>query len=94
MPGTGAVVGRVAAFGAQSLYVGSLTPEFLAALPRPTFGSVMHKARAELGALAIGLRAPNGKSQINPPHERPVRPDDQLLYLAEKAVLPQRVGDE
>lgn len=84
VPGTAALLTRVAASGAHSLYVGEPPAEL--ALPA-TFADAARATR-EHGALLVGLRDPDGRrDQLNPPDDHPVAPGTRLVYLAERPVL-------
>ena len=85
MPGTAQVISRVARLGSNSIYVGQL-PEGDAGGP---FGEVAHRLKAKLGCMLIGVRRPDSIEEIvNPKDDLIVTPDDVLIYLAEKAILP------
>ncbi|MCB1054461.1 MAG: ion transporter [Acidobacteria bacterium] len=87
MPGTAAVLGRVALAGAHSIFVGRL-PEDLAA-PTP-FGELARQLKERFAVLLIGVRDPaSGDDELNPPDPRLVAADAQLIYLAQGPVLPQ-----
>lgn len=86
MPGTAAVMGRVAAAGANSIFVGPV-PADLAASP---FAEVARRVKERTGALVIGLSGgTSDEHEINPPAGRTVKAGDDLVYLAERAVLPE-----
>lgn len=84
VPGTATVMGRVAAAGAHSVFVGS-PPEGLAPA---TFETVARAVKERTGALVIGLRdASIGTDELNPPLDREVAGSTDLIYLAESPVL-------
>jgi voltage-gated potassium channel len=84
MPGTAALLTRVAASGAHSMYVGA-PPEDLA-LPA-TFADAARAVKGR-GALLLGLRDPDGRrDRLNPPDDDPIEPGARLIYLAERPVL-------
>lgn len=84
VPGTAAILTRVATTGAHSIYVGEPPPDL--GLPAP-FGEVSATLRLR-GALLLGLRRGRGdRDRINPPEETPVEPGMRLIYLAERPVL-------
>lgn len=85
MPGTAAILGKVAGVGAHSIYVAR--PPLAEGTGR-TFGAVSRAIKASHGALVIGVRAPgSGAHRINPPDDTPVASDDEVIYLAEGPVL-------
>ncbi len=86
MPGTAAIMSRVAASGAHSLFIGAM-PE---GVEQPqTFGSLGRLLKNRYGILLIGVRDPDtGEERINPPDAAIVPERDQLLYLAEDPMLP------
>ncbi len=85
MPGTAEVLSKVAARGAQSLYVGE--PEPGPWLDR-TFGELVEHFKSVSDILVIGVRdAQTGAHRLNPPMDYRLRSGEQLLYLAERAVL-------
>ncbi len=87
MPGTASVMGRVAAAGAHSIFVGPVPVDMAPA----TFTEVVRRVKETTGALVIGLQdRPSEEHQINPPADRIVEPDDRLVYLAERAVLEEK----
>lgn len=86
IPGTGSIVSRVAATGAQSIWVGQSPGDG----ERPDrFGDLARSLKADHGVLLLGLRSPDGTDRINPPDDAPVAPGDALIYLAEKPSLPE-----
>lgn len=85
-PGTAELVCEVATSGAQSIFVGRLPSDDWSGL---AFDELVRNAKAELGALVIGLRDPaSGADRLNPPGDQIVDRGSQLIYLAERAVLP------
>lgn len=87
-PGTAAIMSRVAASGAHSLYVG-LTPKPPGDDLAWRYEDLARHIKNEFGVLLIGTRDPNtGKDEINPPNERRVEPTMHLLYLARAITLP------
>jgi voltage-gated potassium channel len=82
-PGTGAIMGAVAAAGAHSMFVGR-APEILAG---SRFGDVSHAVKARTGALVVGVRSTGGVDRINPPDDTELAADCLLIYLAERPVL-------
>ncbi len=90
VPGTAAIMSKVAASGAHSLYVGQV-PD----MPdRPgTFAALSQRIQASHHVLLIGLRDPaTGTDLLNPPPDSPVTRDHQLIYLADTALLPDDEG--
>lgn len=92
-PGTGTVLSRVAAAGAQSLYTGAIPEHFEVPL---TFKELAGKLKDEYGCLLIGLvEDPDGAGpvpvieRVNPPDDTPVTREDRLLYLADRGCLPE-----
>ena len=83
MPGTAALMGRLGAAGAHSLYVGACPP----IPPGADFARAAQHIKASHGALLLGLRGADGAERINPPDDTPVQTGDVLIYLAERAVL-------
>ena len=83
VPGTGAIMGAVAAAGAHSMFVGRVPAE----VPCTDFGAVAQAVKARTGALVVGLRDPEGRDRINPPDATPVPEGALLIYLAERSVL-------
>ncbi len=82
-PGTAAILGRVAAAGSQSLYVGP-RPDQLG--PEVTFGDAARVLKAKHGVLLLGLNI-DGEDVMNPPDDAPVPAGARLVYLAESDVL-------
>lgn len=88
MPGTAAVMSRVATSGAHSIYVGR--PPVDLELPAP-FAQIVERVKAKTGALVIGVREQTtGEHEINPAADRPIDAADSLVYLAETPVLDRR----
>lgn len=84
MPGTAAIMGRVAATGHHSLYVG-ISPG-----GATTFGELSRRIKATMGALVIGIRDPDTRKDVlNPPDSTPVNDRTHIVYLAEASVLPE-----
>ncbi len=87
MPGTAAIMGRVASIGAHSLYLGRVPAELEAPV---AFGQLVAAIKRDHGALVIGVRDPGtGKDRLNPPDDHAVTDDAQVIYLATQPVLPQ-----
>jgi voltage-gated potassium channel len=85
MPGTAAILGRVALVGAHSIFVGD--PPQDCALPT-TFGELSHELKERFGLLLIGGRdSRTGQEQLNPSDRQPVNATTQLIYLAQGPVL-------
>ena len=91
IPGTGAIVSRVAAAGAHSIWVGKLPREEEGAEPWPrTFGELSRALKKRKAVLLLGLRdEQTGEDMINPADDALVSPDLCLVYLAAKPVLPE-----
>ena len=95
IPGTGAIVSRVAAAGAHSIWVGLLPSggEPDAGGWPATFGPLSRALKERYGILLLGMRAPAAgggrEDRINPPDDTPVPPETPLVYLAEKPRLPE-----
>ncbi len=81
-PGTAAIMGKVAAAGAHSLYVGR-TPSGV----EGDFAAVSTLVKQKTGALVIGVRHQDGTDTLNPPDAAAVSNDTLLIYLAEAPVL-------
>ncbi len=81
-PGTAAIMGKVAAAGAHSLYVGERP-----AAVEGDFAAVSRQIKVSTGALVIGLRDREGVDRLNPPDTAPVTDETALIYLAESPVL-------
>ena len=76
---------RVLISGAHSVYIGAIPGERKEAV---SFGDLMAELQlSKRGGLVVGLRTPSGKEIINPPRNRLLEADAQLLYLAEKPLL-------
>lgn len=87
MPGTAKILGEVAASGANSMYVGGFPPDVEPAQP---FGEIARALKSKHGAMLVGIRDPDsGHQELNPPEDRQVDSTKQLIYLAERAVLPE-----
>jgi voltage-gated potassium channel len=83
MPGTAAIMGRVAATGHHSLYVGR------SPAGATTFGELSRRLKSTMGALVIGIRDPRTKEEhLNPPDGTPVSADMHVVYLATESILP------
>jgi len=88
IPGTGAIVSRVAAAGAHSIWVGRLPTDDGEEWPR-TFGELSRELKRRRSVLLLGLRDEDtGEDMINPADDALVAPDLCLVYLAERPVLP------
>ncbi len=87
VPGTARIMGQLAVMEAQNLYVGRIP----AGLDTPrAFEALAREVKRSTGALLIGLReGAERRELINPPDDHPVSADCQLIYLAERAVLPE-----
>lgn len=86
VPGSGAIMSRVASSGAHSLFVGHVPEEIPTPIP---FGRLAHQLKEEQKVLLLGVRDPRtGRDRMNPPDEMPVREDALLIYLAEEERLP------
>ena len=86
MPGTAAIMSRVASSGANSVFIGRV-PD-LDPFPR-TFGDLRRVVKHDSGALLIGVRDPaTGEDQLNPPDKLAVDGDIRLIYLAPSQSLP------
>ncbi len=91
MPGTAKILGEVAASGAHSMYVG-IFPSNLS--PDRPFGRIARSLKRKHGAMLVGLRDPDtGHQTLNPPEDLEVSGSMQLIYLAERAVLPEPTDD-
>lgn len=83
--GTADVTSRVVLAGAHNVYVGRVP----AGIETPiAFGDLAAELKGKHAALLIGLRLADGDDQINPPDDHEVAKDADLIYLAERAVLP------
>lgn len=91
VPGTAAILSRVATSGANNIYVSKPPAEL--ALPAP-FERVAHEIK-ERGGLLLGLRDSKTKNdRMNPPDDFEVAAGMRLIYLAERPVLGERpTGD-
>jgi voltage-gated potassium channel len=94
IPGTGAIVSRVAAAGAHSIWVGRLPrhDEPDAGGWPERFGELARALKQRHGILLLGLRRGGeggGEDHINPPDDTPVPPGSALVYLAEQPRLPE-----
>ncbi len=86
-PGTAAIMGRMAASRAHSLFVSEAPPEL--ELPA-TFARVAAHLKSTHGALVIGLRRPgDAEDLLNPPDELSVPPGSRVVYLADEAYCNQ-----
>ncbi|TNF28225.1 MAG: hypothetical protein EP329_18260 [Deltaproteobacteria bacterium] len=86
MPGSAAILGRVATAGALNLYLG-VRPAGAAEVTR--FGELARYLKAHHDALLIGLHDPDTHADtFNPPDEHVVPGRMALIYLAVDAVLP------
>lgn len=83
-PGTGTLMSDIVSVSAHNLYVGH-RPEGIAA---GTFGEVSRAIRARTGVLVIGARI-EGEDVMNPTDETPIPAAAQLLYVADRRVLPR-----
>ena len=55
----------------------------------------MQSSKRKHGAMLVGVRDPEtGQQQLNPPEELEVSGAMQLIYLAERAVLPEPRDDD
>jgi hypothetical protein len=80
MPGTAAILSRVALKGDLDVFVGQVPSGI--ALPRP-FGEVAAEVRRRSGALVMGLRVGASRDDVlNPEDGRIVNPGDGIVYLA------------
>jgi voltage-gated potassium channel len=87
--GTGDVLSRITAAGANSLYVGQV-PDVVA-LPAP-FAQVARGVKEATGAMVIGLVDAEGVDRVNPPDGTQVTPGMAVVYLAESPVLRPAAG--
>lgn len=87
IPGTGALVSRVATAGAHSIWVG--VPPAAEEWPRQ-FGELSRELKRRHGVLLLGLRVAGGEDRVNPPDDTPVPAGTELIYLAERPVLPEQ----
>ncbi len=87
-PGTAAVMGRMAASRAHSLFVSEVPRDF--ELPA-TFGSVAAHLKSMYGALAIGLRRPGDTEDLlNPSDDLLVPSGTRVVYLADEAYCEEK----
>ncbi len=80
MPGTGAIISRVAAAGAHSLYTTPVPPDI--ECPQ-RYDTVAHVLKNRHKCLLIGVRDAQGDEVINPPDSTTIESSMQLIYLAE-----------
>lgn len=87
MPGTSAIMSRVATSGALSVFVGKVPEE----IPPPAdFASLSSQIKRRYSALVIGVcDAQNGNYQLNPENRFSVQKHHRLIYLAASPVLPE-----
>lgn len=86
MPGTAAIMSRVASSGANSVFVGAV-PD-LDPAPR-TFGELRRIVKRDFDALLIGVRnLATGEDQLNPLDELEIGGELRLIYLALRPTLP------
>ena len=84
MPGTASIMGRVAATGHHSLYVGKSPGG------DTTFGELSRRIKSTMDALVIGVRDPRTHEDVlNPPDSLKVASNMLIVYLAERPVLPE-----
>ncbi len=82
-PGTAAIMGRMAASRAHSLFVSKVPSDF--ELPAG-FGCVAGHLKSVYGALAIGIRRPGDTEDVlNPPDDFSVPKGSRIVYLADEA---------
>lgn len=82
-PGTAAIMGRMAASRAHSLFVSEIPPDL--ELPA-TFARVAAHLKNTRGALVIGIRRPGDTEDIlNPPDELSAPQGSRVVYLADEA---------
>ncbi|MBW1878777.1 MAG: ion transporter [Deltaproteobacteria bacterium] len=85
-PGTGRIMGRMAAAGEQTVYIGKMPAEVETPI---TFEELSHAVHARAGVLLMGLRdTRSGTDQINPPDDLQVTAQHELIYLAEHPMRP------
>jgi voltage-gated potassium channel len=85
-PGSAAILGKVAITGAHSLYLGMVPEEF--EMPM-TFMEVVSGIKESANVLVIGIKRDDlSEAEINPPLDTTIEASTQLLYLAERKVLP------
>lgn len=86
MPGTAAIMSRVASSGAHSLFVAHYENG-----DGGRFGEIAARVKQRSGALVIGVRDPRtGEDTLNPPDDYEVGDGVELIYLAESPVLAGR----
>lgn len=86
MPGSAAIMSRVAASGSNSVFIGRV-PE-LDPMPR-RFGDLRRAVKRDYGALVIGVRdADNGEDELNPADTLEIHDELRLIYLAPAPTLP------
>jgi len=83
VPGTAAVASTVISAGASNIYVGKVPRRVVTPV---SFGA-LSEALKEDGALAIGVRAPDGSDALNPTEDLEITADHRVIYLAEEALL-------
>lgn len=87
VPGTASVLGELADPRFHSLFVGAVPSDIPLPLP---FCEVLRLVRERHRVLVLGMReSATGLNELDPPDDRPVAPGDRLIYVAQKAVLPQ-----
>ncbi len=85
-PGIADVTSHVIQSGWQNLYAGRMPDADASAL---SFGQVAQQIREQHGALVLGIRDPEtGEERLNPSDATPIAPSAQVIYLADKPVLP------
>jgi voltage-gated potassium channel len=81
--GSGRIMTSVASAGAHSLYIAPFP--FKAAM---TFGELASTLRKKHRMVLLGLREPeSGKVELSPKDETTAKPGDELIYLAQHALL-------
>ena len=84
--GSADIMGKITAAGAHSLYLGYLPDQALPA----SFAAVAQAVKARTGVMVIGVHdAASGSDTLNPADDFLVTEAHRLIYLAERAVLPQ-----
>ncbi len=86
MPGTAELMSKVAASGANSLFVGA-PPKSALAEGGVSFGELGRRLKQEKGILVVGLRNKEQEDVLNPPDLYEITPGCQLIYLANSPVL-------
>ena len=87
MPGTAAIMSRVASSGANSVFLGSVPT--LDPQPR-RFGELRRAVKSSYDALVIGVRNPEtNEDKLNPPDDYEIDAALRLIYLAETPSLPE-----